>query len=119
MKRFLSILISFLFCINCIAQEICIQLSKDSLKDLSIDKRSISVGPRVTHDGNTFYIYSDMVIKDVRVRVIDVQNNITHSTILTNYSTFYRFELSDLRKGEYTLELGIEDDTFYGKFDLL
>lgn len=116
MKRFLFILISFLFYINCLAEEIPIQLYKDYIEDLAKDNRSLSIEPTATYDGNTVHIYSDIPIESLQITVKDVQKNIIYSTILTGNSKHYEFDLLELKEGECMLELIIGEKIFYGYF---
>ena len=67
MKRLLLILICFLFCRNCIAQEMPIQLYHDYNDDRVKDKRSLSMEPTVSHDRNVIYIHSDIVIENMQI----------------------------------------------------
>ncbi|RGN31390.1 DUF3244 domain-containing protein [Bacteroides oleiciplenus] len=114
MRRLLFILISSLFYMNCLAKEISIQLYKDNADDRIRDKRSLSVEPTATYEGNIIHIYSSIPIESFQITVKDAYNNIIYSTVATSYSEHYIFKLFDLKEGEYTLELTIGEEVFHG-----
>jgi hypothetical protein len=52
---------------NCLAQEIIILLYRDAPKDQTIDDRSLSMEPTVSHDRNVIYIHSDIAIENMQI----------------------------------------------------
>ena len=116
MKRLLFILISSLFYMNCLAKEITIQLCKDNASDRIKDKRSLSVEPTGTYDENIIRIYSNMTIENVSIVIKDQSDNVIYSNTSIVNSRCHTFEVFDLLKDGYILELKIGNDSFYGCF---
>ena len=75
MKRLFFILISFIFYMNCLAQEIIISLYRDAPKDQTIDDRSLSMEPTASHDRNVIYIHSDIAIENMQITIRDKHKN--------------------------------------------
>lgn len=119
MKRLLLIFISFLFYINCTAQEIPIQLYKDTNKDWVKDDRSLSIDPTATYNENSIFICPNMPIENIQITIKNECGNTIYSIMATRSSKHYVFELLDTQKGKYTLELAIGEDTFYGYFEFM
>ena len=108
MKRLFFILISFIFYMNCLAQEIIILLYRDAPKDQTIDDRSLSMEPTVSHDRNVIYIHSDIAIENMQITIRDKYKDI----IYTNQLTILQSEK------EFTIELSYKDINLQGHFTI-
>ena len=82
---------------NCLAQEIIILLYRDAPKDQTIDDRSLSMEPTVSHDRNVIYIHSDIAIENMQITIrdkykdinIDINDNVTDEIV--DKCEFYEF----------------------------
>lgn len=70
---------------NCLAQEIIILLYRDAPKDQTIDDRSLSMEPTVSHDRNVIYIHSDIAIENMQITIRDKYKDIIYTNQLTIY----------------------------------
>lgn len=82
------------------------------------DERSITLNPTATIDGNVIRIYSDMMVDNVTIVIKDLFGNIVYSSADEAPSRCHIFEIYDLPKGNYRLELEIGDMAFYGIFSI-
>lgn len=114
MKRLLFLLINLLLCINCLAGEVAIQLSSGFLKDNAKDRRSLSIIPTASHDGNTICIHSAHVINDVEITVKDNDGNIVYSSNVPFLLHGYSFVING--SGEFILTIEYGDSTLLGYF---
>ena len=119
MKRLLLILICFLFCRNCIAQEMPIQLYHDYNDDRVKDKRSLSMEPTVSHDRNVIYIHTDIVIENMQITIRDKHKDIIYTNQLTILqSQNYSFSFNFSGEKEFTIELSYKDINLQGHFTI-
>lgn len=116
MKHLLLTCISLLLCINCLAEEATIQVYKSYPERRFKDRRSITLEPTATIDGNMIHIYTDMTVDNVSIAVKDQSGNIVHTSTDTTSSRCHTFMLYDLPKSEYMLEFTIGDTSYYGYF---
>lgn len=117
MKHFLFSCICLIFCTNSFAETIFIQLYKNNDKTQVIDKRSLSIKPTVTHDGNTIHIYSNIPIENLQIIIKDTYDNSIYletATILPEH--IHSFTLNNVENGEYKIELTSTNESFYGYF---
>lgn len=83
------------------------------------DLRSVSYVPTITHDGNMFYIYSNMDIENLHIVIKDTAGTILYSNTVTVSSTQpYFFIVEDMSEGEFVIELTHGDKYLYGYFDI-
>ena len=82
------------------------------------DKRSISLEPTASINENTLYIYTNLPVENIQIVVTDDYGNIFYSKNDAVHSRSHTFELVNLKEGEYTVELTIGDESFYGYFSI-
>ena len=80
------------------------------------DKRSITLVPTATIDGNTIRIYTNVAIMDFHASIKDSMGNTVYTYNDTAPSRCHTFEVYGLPEGEYILEFKIGEDSFYGDF---
>lgn len=80
------------------------------------DERSISIVPNATIDGNTIRIYTDIAVEEIQVKVEDENGNAIYANSNMTSSKLHIFEINSLEQGEYTLEITIGDENYYGIF---
>lgn len=78
------------------------------------DERSISIVPTATIDGNTIRIYTDIAVEEIQVKVKDENGNAIYANSNMTSSKLHIFEINSLEQGEYTLEITIGDENYYG-----
>ena len=79
------------------------------------DTRSASCIPTITHDGNTLYIYSDIVLDDLHIIIKDTTGTILYSSTVTISNTQrYSFTIDNMNVGEFLIELTHENKYLYG-----
>lgn len=72
--------------------------------------------PTATIDRYTIRIYTDMTVDNVAIVVKGQSGNIVHTNTDTTSSRCHTFMLYGLPEGDYILEFGIEDTSYYGYF---
>ena len=83
------------------------------------DTRSASCIPTITHDGNTLYIYSDIVLDDLHIIIKDTTGTILYSSTVTISNTQrYSFTIDNMNVGEFLIELTHENKYLYGYFNI-
>jgi len=83
------------------------------------DKRSIPYLPCLTHDGSTIYIYSDIMLEDLQVTILDDSENIVYSDTINVFNNqYYSFQFNSTQAGIYTIELTNREHSFWGQFKL-
>lgn len=102
--------------IKAIEEDIPLYRTSDSKGNWDKDERSITLVPTATIDGNTIRIYSDVTISGLQASIKDSMGNIVYSYNDMTSSRCHTFEVYGLPEGEYTLELKIGEDSFYGNF---
>lgn len=65
-------------------------------------------------DGNSLCIYTNLPVENLQIVVTDSYNNMVYSNNDATCSRSHNFELNSLTEGEYTVELTIGDEKFYG-----
>lgn len=111
----LLVFIAFLCCNIIGAQEVAITLySGNDNKDWAKDKRSITLVPTATIDGNTINVYTNVTISGLQMSIKDSMGNIVYSNNSMEPSRYHTFEVYDLPIGEYILEIEIGNESFYG-----
>lgn len=115
MKHLILGCISLLVCFNCLAGEVRINLYKDKR---SINRRSISIIPTVTYDGNVISLYSDNVtFENLEMTVKNSIGQIVYHSFLTVKAGEPCFcPLYNLEQEEYSVELSIKNDLYCGNF---
>lgn len=83
------------------------------------DKRSITLVPTATIDGNTIRIYSDVIISGLQTSIKDSMGNIVYSYNDMTPSRCHTFEVYGLPEGEYLLEKVNHIDTYQKTLDVL
>lgn len=78
------------------------------------DIRSISIVPTATIDGNSIRVYTDIAVEEIQVEVEDANGNTIYTNSSMTSSKLHLFEISSLEQGEYTLEITIGDENYYG-----
>ena len=79
--------------------------------------RSITNFPTVTMNGNTIYIYSNILLDNLQITIIDEMKNIIYSnnaTITNNHP--YSFTTSYIKNKKYIIEMTYKTIVFYGIF---
>lgn len=116
--KYLLLVLGIFYCmgIKAIEEDIPLYRASDSKKDWVKDERSINLEPIATIDGNTIRIYSDVTISGLQASIKDSMGNIVYSYNDMTSSRCHTFEVYGLPEGEYTLELKIGEDSFYGNF---
>lgn len=117
-KKYLIVFLGLFCCmgIKAIEREISLQSCSDRKEKWANNKRSITLEPTATVDGNTIRIYSNMTIESVSAVIKNQSGNIVYSNINMTPSTCHIFEVYDLAEGVYTLEFECGDVVFYGYF---
>lgn len=121
MKTKYLILFFGLFCcmgIKAIEREISLQNCTDKKDTWKKDKRSITLEPTATIDGNIIRIYSDITIENINITVKTNLGETVYSNTTTYPSKCYTLELGNLGKEEYYLVLTVDESTFYGYFSI-
>lgn len=113
----LFIIIGFLFCTSIWAGEITLYCENSKTKRVE-DKRSLSLEPTASLNEKTLCIYTNMPVENLQIEVTDGYNNTVYSANDITYSRSHNFDLSGLSEGEYTVELTIGDEYFYGYFSI-
>lgn len=81
-------------------------------------KRSINHTPTVSHDGNTFYIHSEIPIEDTQITIKDIYDNIIYSATVTILSDENTIVIPSMNSGSYILELEYDENDYYGYFEV-
>ena len=82
------------------------------------DHRSINQTPTVSHDENIFYIHSETLIENTQITIKDLYDNIIYSVTVTILSNENTITIPNMTCGSYTLELGYDDNYYYGYFEV-
>lgn len=119
MKQFVTTLLIVLVSLSVYASEpIYLSLYKDDKGDKTKDERSLSIAPTASHDGNVITIYSEKVLEDVEIYVVDAHGGILYSaeesTLLGNYT----FALDGYPKGTLMLVIQTNEEYYEGEFSL-
>ncbi|WP_294611942.1 DUF3244 domain-containing protein [uncultured Bacteroides sp.] len=82
------------------------------------DKRSIPYIPKVFHDGNAIYIYSEIILDCLQVTILNEFQSIVYSDAVTIFDNrVFSFPLNNIREGEiYTIELTNSEYSLWGLF---
>lgn len=117
--KYLLLVLSIFCCMSIKAIEKDILLYNSCSKDEGYwckDKRSITLVPTATIDGNTIRIYTNVAIMDFHASIKDSMGNTVYTYNDTAPSRCHTFEVYGLPEGEYILEFKIGEDSFYGDF---
>ncbi len=117
--KYLLLVLSIFCCMSIKAIEKDILLYNSCSKDEGNwckDKRSITLVPTATIDGNTIRIYTNVAIMDFHASIKDSMGNTVYTYNDTAPSRCHTFEVYGLPEGEYILEFKIGEDSFYGDF---
>ena len=83
------------------------------------DKRSIPYVPHLSHNGNIIYIYSDIILEDLQITILNEFDSIVYSSTITVFNNQdYPFQFSTMETGTYTIELTNGEHSFWGQFTL-
>jgi len=117
MKHFIVIFIALIMSTSMsYAEEKKIETNKEQWHK---EIRSTSFIPTITHDSNTLYIYSDIVIENLHITVRDTTGMILYSNTVTISNTQrYSFTINDMNEGEFLIELTHENKYLYGYFNI-
>ena len=83
------------------------------------DTRSVSCVPTITHDSNTLYIYSNVILDNLHIIIKDTRGTTLYScttTILNNQC--YSFTIDNIKEGDFIIELKHEKKYLYGYFSI-
>ena len=81
--------------------------------------RSTFCIPTITHDGNIFYIYSDIVLDNLHIIIKDTRGTILYSSTVTIPNTqCYSFTIDNIKEGDFIIELKHEKKYLYGYFTI-
>lgn len=70
------------------------------------DERSISFAPRLSIDEQNIYIYSEKELNDLEVIIKDSLGNVIYYNVSTvSECTTYPIDITDFRKGYYTIQI--------------
>lgn len=117
--KYLLLVLSIFCCMSIKAIEKDILLYNSCSKDEGYwckDKRSITLVPTATIDGNMIRIYTNVAIMDFHASIKDSMGNTVYTYNDTAPSRCHTFEVYGLPEGEYILEFKIGEDSFYGDF---
>lgn len=117
--KYLLLVLSIFCCMSIKAIEKDILLYNSCSKDEGYwckDKRSITLVPTATIDGNTIHIYSDVTISGLQMSIKDSMGNIVYSYNDMTSARCHTFDIYGLPEGKYLLEFEIGDESFYGNF---
>lgn len=83
------------------------------------DTRSVSYVPTITHDSNTLYIYSDIVLDNLQIIIKDTRGTTLYSRTTTIPNTqCYSFTIDNIKEGDFIIELKHEKKYLYGYFSI-
>lgn len=92
---------------------------RDAPKDQTIDDRSLSMEPTVSHDRNVIYIHSDIAIENMQITIRDKYKDIIYTNQLTILqSQNYSFSFNSPGEKEFTIELSYKDINLQGHFTI-
>ena len=116
--KFLLLVLGIFGCMNiaAIEKEIPIQGMSDTEKGWDKDKRSITLEPTATIDGNIIRIYTDVATSGLHTSIKDIIGNIVYTYNDMTPSRCHTFEVYDLPEGEYILEVEIGEESYYVTF---
>lgn len=116
--KFLLLVLGIFGCMNiaAIEKEILLQGMSDTEKGWNKDKRSITLEPTATIDGNTIRIYTNVTTSGLHTSIKDSMGNIVYTYNDTAASRCHTFEVYGSPEGEYIIEVNIGEDSFYGDF---
>lgn len=118
--KYLLLILSIFCCMGIKAIEKDILLYSSKNEDTRVnDERSISIKPTASINGNTLCIYTNFPVEDLQIVVKDSYNNTVYSNNDAACSRSHNFELNELSKEEYAVELTIGDVKFHGYFSIL
>lgn len=70
------------------------------------DERSISFAPQLSIDEQNIYIYSEKELNDLEVIIKDSLGNVIYYNVSTvSECTTYPIDITDFRKGYYTIQI--------------
>ena len=70
------------------------------------DERSISFAPQLSIDEQNIYIYSEKELNDLEVIIKDSLDNVIYYNVSTvSECTTYPIDITDFRKGYYTIQI--------------
>ena len=70
------------------------------------DERSISFAPQLSIDEQNIYIYSEKELNDLEVIIKDSLGNVIYYNVKTvSECTTYPIDITDFRKGYYTIQI--------------
>lgn len=101
--KYLLLIVGILCCISmkAIEREIPIYSRSDIEDKWDKDKRSITLMPTATIDGNIIRIYTNVMVSGLQISIKDVNGNIVYSDSSVESSQCYTFEMYDLSEGEW------------------
>lgn len=117
MKRLLLINLCFLACLAAWGEQTTIQMFRDIRDEVLKDRRSLSILPTVSYDGNTIFINSYIHIEDLQILVKDADNNVVYSDLAYLPAGNTLSLVLDVVSGEeYVIELAYGDTFLFGRF---
>lgn len=115
--KYLLLIVGILCCIGMKAAERDIPIySCSDIEGWNEDKRSITLIPTATIDGNTIRIYTNVSVSGLQMSIKDEAGNVVYSNSSMESSRSHTFEVPELPEGEYVLEFEIGEEAFYGCF---
>lgn len=116
MKRILSFLGAIIACcFYCMATETPIVLESEP-EDWERDKRSLTIIPSASHDGNILYLSSDLSISDLQVIIRDENGNVVYSSTVVLSERMAL--VLPVEAGNYSIELLYGEEYLYGYFSI-
>lgn len=98
------------------AVERTIEVNPQSWRELD---RSMPSTPVLSHDGNILFIYSDVPLENLQVRVKNEFGNIVYiNNISITAEQKYSFALGGVFSGNYVIELSCGEKSLWGCLDI-
>lgn len=103
MKNAVLVLTAFLFPYKLMAENTLVSI--EGTWDIE-DDRSISFAPQLSIDEQNIYIYSEKELNDLEVIIKDSLGNVIYYNVSTvSECTTYPIDITDFRKGYYTIQI--------------
>lgn len=118
MKSVILLILSFLFCVNSMADGLYIPLYPKE-ESATREQRSLEMVPIAMLEGNWICIYSEKTLENVCIRVTDANGNVVASEDVDEIQGRYTFYIEDTEvKGTLTLFIQTATESYEGIFSL-
>ena len=119
MKQFIvTLLITSLSMSVYASESIYLSFYKNDKGENIKDRRSLSIVPTASHDGNVITIYSEKTLEDVCIYVMDVQGGILYTMEDSTLTGNYTFTLDGNPKVTLMLVIQTGEGYYEGEFSL-